>query len=82
MTSLYMSKSSRQKEVRKHLCLIFSSSNKASTISIARGGLKPPSIGLKSMQKNVLLALLRLIFALKTKKAPPNGIWDETWSRI
>ena len=33
------------------------------------------------MQNTLFLALLRPIFALKTKIAPPDGIWDENWSR-
>ena len=34
-------------------------------------------IGPKSMQNSVFLALLRLIFALKTKIAPLKSSWDE-----
>ena len=36
------------------------------------GGGSSPPIGLKSMQNSLFLALLRPIFALKTKIAPPT----------
>ena len=49
-------------------------------LSGGAGGLYP--IGLKSIQNTPFLALLRPIFALKTKRALPNGIGDENWSRI
>ena len=50
--------------------------------SVARGGAAAPHpIALKSMQNTPFLALLRPIFALKTKIAP-IGIGDENRSRI
>ena len=41
------------------------------------GGAQTSPIGPKSMQNSVFLALWRLIFALKTKKAPPKGNWGQ-----
>ena len=58
--------------------------SKIRSSSVARGkggGAWAPPIGLKSMQNTLFLALLRPIFALKTKIANPNGVWHETWSR-
>ena len=55
--------------------------------SVAKGGSSPP-IGLKSMQNSVFLAVLRLIFGLKTKIIPPKEIGvrigeeaEMSWSR-
>ena len=41
---------------------------------VGRGAIASP-IGLKSMLKNTFLALLNLIFALKTKITSPNWHW-------
>ena len=46
--------------------------------SVAMGGAAPP-IGMQSMQNTTFLALLRPIFALKEKIAPPHWHWQ--WKR-
>ena len=51
--------------------------------SVARGGggklcYSPPPIGLRSMRNSIVFGVLRLIFALKTKIAPPKLNWGES----
>ena len=56
----------------------------ASSVASGEAGVRgySPPIGLKSMQNIPFLALLRPIFAIKTKIDPPPGIGDDNWSRI
>ena len=63
------------------LCLISSAGNlNLKPSSVARGRAKGAiaPIGLKSMRNSVVFAVLRLIFALKTKIAPPKQNWGES----
>ena len=64
----------------KHMAYIYLKSSLFTilTSSVARGGEANGAIastmGLKSMRNSMFFAFFRLIFALKTKIAPPNEI--------